>query len=247
MAGAAGDSASAGAAGAAGDAAGGAAGEAGTGGVSAGGQAGDAGAAGEAGSGQAGAGGDAGAGGAPAVCGDKIVQPGEQCDDGNDKNDDGCGNNCKVQCPKLNGVALNTENFHCYWYRGTQNFSDNSWNGMRKKCEGDGGHLVTITTPAENEWVHNFHQGEVFIGSWDHKDPKSSENGKYDWVNGEPYAYTNWGGGEPNKSPSKCFGLIGEDCYEHCTTQRSDGFWNDRRCDQDNDTVCEWEPPGLAP
>ena len=38
-----------------------------------------------------------GAGGAAAVCGNGSVEPGEACDDGNTKSDDGCSSTCKKE------------------------------------------------------------------------------------------------------------------------------------------------------
>lgn len=49
---------------------------------------------------ESGAGGtaEAGTGGVPSTCGNKVVDPGEQCDDGNNDNTDGCTDACRWTC-----------------------------------------------------------------------------------------------------------------------------------------------------
>lgn len=75
-----------------------------------------------------------------------------------------------------------------------------------------GGHLVAITSEAENSFVLNLITNPAFwfidganngegpwIGGW--QPAGSSEpGGNWQWVTGEPWAYTRWAGGEPNNS-----------------------------------------------
>jgi cysteine-rich repeat protein len=56
-----------------------------------------------------GAGGAAGSGGA--VCGNGMVDPGEECDDGNSVNGDGCDTNCRYSCTPDNADACSDHNF----------------------------------------------------------------------------------------------------------------------------------------
>ena len=62
------------------------------------------------------------------------------------------------------------------------------------------------------------------------------------WITGEAFAYTHWGGSEPNVQGSFCG--LGDTCYEHCLMSKGNGDWNDRRCDDKIEYVCEWDPPG---
>jgi len=93
-------------------------------------------------------------------------------------------------------------------------------------CEAMGGHLVTITSSDEDEFVHGLVTSgqDIWIGLTD----KDSEGAFY-WVNGESYTYTNWGEGQPDDS-------WGEDCVEK---YGGSGFWNDNDCKQKNSFVCE--------
>ena len=75
------------------------------------------------------------------------------------------------------------------------------WTKARAKAESMGGHLATITSKEENDWiaeniVSRLPQGlGVWIGGTHDGAPV-----KWRWVTGEPFAYTNWAVGEPNMS-----------------------------------------------
>ena len=91
--------------------AGGGAGHGGTGG-NAGGGAGHGGTGGNAGggAGRGGTGGTGGTAGTPAVCGNKLLEKGEQCDDGNSKNWDACDASCAFeQSQRANSLELRFE------------------------------------------------------------------------------------------------------------------------------------------
>lgn len=74
-----------------------------------------------------------------------------------------------------------------------------------------GGHLVTITSQAENDFIDNL-VGGIWIGIND-----AASEGTFVWSNGEAVSYSNWSGGEPNDYS------IGEDYSE----MNSSGKWND--------------------
>jgi hypothetical protein len=66
----------------------------------------------------------------------------------------------------------------------------------------DGGHLVTIGSAEENEYVFNLIRelapdltDQWWLGATD-----EAVEGTWVWVTGEPFDYTNWGPGEPNNS-----------------------------------------------
>jgi hypothetical protein len=91
------------------------------------------------------------------------------------------------------------------------------------------GHLVTLTSLAENNFVYTQagSGGDRWIGLTDRVGaaPGATESlfeadpltQGWAWVTGEPFAFNNWGGGEPNDASS------GEDGAH----LRGDGLWND--------------------
>lgn len=149
-------------------------------------------------------------------------------------------------------LLQNSGNGH--WY---QRFDQSrTWHNARDFCAGQGGYLVTITSQAENDFVYKhilattpYDYGwlgatdEVFEGTWE-------------WVTGEPFAWTNWDGGGPEPN-----NLGNEDFLEMFIKQQSTGMWNDTgeavgtdrkegacccglQCSTGPEpvsTVCEWE------
>lgn len=90
-----------------------------------------------------------------------------------------------------------------------------SFSEARSLCESYGGHLATITSKEEDEYIYNWLIGfnvlDAYFGLF------KGSNG-LEWVTGEPVLYTNWSPGEPNSS-SESYGE-----YYH----KSDpGTWND--------------------
>lgn len=100
-----------------------------------------------------------------------------------------------------------------------------------------GGHLVTIETAAEDQWVFTnmFGQaGALWIGL--HRD----ENGDFGWSSYSPSTYRHWAPGEPNNWEG----------YEPAAEMWWTGEWNDTRDDAyfaDNRGVVEVEAAAPAP
>ena len=155
-----------------------------------------------------------GAGGG-GTCGDGIVDPGEECDDGNTTPNDGC-TNCKVDCEL--GGKKNPANHHCYHLfempsnEGPAEMFCELWGGQAGL-----GHLVSINDASEQAFVESLGLGmnPAWIGGGD----TPSTPGVYKWYDGTPFTYTHWATGEPN-------GPGVEDCiYMHI-----DGTWDDHAC-----------------
>ena len=85
-----------------------------------------------------------------------------------------------------------------------------TWTGARDACTNMGGHLVTVTTAAENTFIYN-----LWSSGWIGLTDEVTE-GTWKWVTGEAYSYTSWNGGEPNNSGN-------EDYIQFVTG----GKWND--------------------
>jgi len=113
----------------------------------------------------------------------------------------------KRTTPVLTGFTSQTNyNGHSY-YRST---SSMTWTNARTACANMGGHLVTITSAAENTFVFNTWPSG-WIGFTD-----EAVEGQWRWVTNEVVTYTNWNGGEPNNA--------GNEDYAQFV---SGGRWND--------------------
>ena len=93
--------------------------------------------------------------------------------------------------PNIVGFTQQTNyNGHSY-YRSNGSMT---WTNARQACINMGGHLVTITSAAENNFVFNTWPSG-WIGFTD-----EAVEGQWRWVTGELVTYTNWNGGEPNNA-----------------------------------------------
>ncbi len=91
-----------------------------------------------------------------------------------------------------------------------------SWFDAKALCEEEGGHLITITSQEENDFIADNISESSWIGLTD-----ELLEGQWQWVTGEIFEYDNWLPGEPNNSGS------GED-YVHLGHTLPIEQWNDR-------------------
>ena len=113
------------------------------------------------------------------------------------------------------------------------------WHGAKAACEGLGGYLATITSQAENTFVYS----NVGVAGRDHWLGATDEvaEGTWVWVTGEPWAYTNWGTGEPNN--------LGDQDYLTYWYQEA-SKWNDQLVNAVRANwgyICEWDPECTGP
>ncbi len=111
------------------------------------------------------------------------------------------------------------------------------WIDAREACESHGATLVSITSAAENEVVASLIDAAIAAGflcvdpslrghvnTWIGLFEGGGVEGAWTWVSGEPFAFTNWGPGEPNNSGGdEDFGMI------FCPETGKRGQWNDAR------------------
>ncbi|MAF68353.1 MAG: hypothetical protein CMH25_03300 [Micavibrio sp.] len=118
-----------------------------------------------------------------------------------------------------------TNSFYRY-VSGTANHATAVADAESSLLNGVAGHIVNITSQAENDFVTNMISGNIWInvddtvaeGEWMYSSGNEAGVVFYSAVNGTTgAAYTNWNGGEPND-----YGA-GEDFAE----MRPDGLWND--------------------
>lgn len=123
-----------------------------------------------------------------------------------------------------------------------------TWDEAKAYCESLGGHLATITSAEENNFIKDLvssgTKNAYWLGASD-----AEEEGVWKWITGEPFEFTNWSSGEPNDN-----GEIG-DLYpeDYLEMYKSSGKWNDGEVNGDekgygglyslanHGLICEWE------
>lgn len=133
-----------------------------------------------------------------------------------------------------------------HWYERVD--VDLTWTQAKAAAEarsylGLQGHLVTLTSQAENDWVWYSLPGvelEDWLGGYQ---PAGSGEPADDWrwVTGEPWGFSNWYSGQPNDDPAP------EDCMTFAWV--NGGKWNDVGDSGprfDNGYIVEYEVPEPA-
>ena len=83
-----------------------------------------------------------------------------------------------------------------------------SWIQGEAICRQNGGYLVSINDAAENSFVTNLTNSNMWIGLY--RDPVTCQ---WTWLDCEPVTYTNWRPGEPNNNPcGEPYGQIIKGC-----------------------------------
>jgi uncharacterized protein (TIGR02145 family) len=114
------------------------------------------------------------------------------------------------------------------------------WEAAKISCEMLGGHLVTISSAEENEWVWQGVYGnglnpggtnnyQAWIGLYQNvNSPDYSEpDGGWEWVTGEPLDYLNWASNQPNNSDQGYFAHM-TDANGNCSeADPACGVWDD--------------------
>ena len=89
-------------------------------------------------------------------------------------------------------------------------------------CLGEGGHLTSIHSREENDFVALLDSDEMRIGGTDVK-----HEGTFVWTDGSSFTFTNWEGNNPNEGGN-------QDCVT--INHVKSGFWDDANCSkQHND------------
>ena len=114
-----------------------------------------------------------------------------------------------------------------------------TWEKAEAYCRARGGHLATITSESENNFVyayiHQLGRENAYFGFSD-----SDVEGEWAWVTGEKSTYLNWHDGEPNAESS-------QENYAMFYYKYQDGTWNDgsfgqgQTVNDDTAFICEWD------
>ncbi|MBO5077548.1 MAG: protein kinase [Clostridia bacterium] len=107
-----------------------------------------------------------------------------------------------------------------------------NWSEAEAYCEKMNGHLVTITSQGEQNFIMSLNSSSecLWIGGY-----RISGN-SWGWVTGETWSYTYWGEGEPNNSAN-----VVSDENRACTFPM---YWNDineNNLYEQDGFICEWD------
>lgn len=117
---------------------------------------------------------------------------------------------------------------------------DIAWSAAKLACQEKGGHLATITSQGEQDFVFTLAQRATNCYYWLGATDESSED-TWKWVTGETFSYSNW----DIKQPDSCDG----ENYLHLVAKSNDwnlniSKWNDANSilyGQKKGYICEWE------
>lgn len=123
------------------------------------------------------------------------------------------------------------------------------WDAAKSYCEGQGGHLVTIGSKGEQEFIESMlkNQGQrnsYWIGG------TRSMSGRVSWIDGTPFNYTNWAKGQPDNPRERALMI-----YKNANPKAPAhvlGTWNDLSSDgtfpgetffglNNFGFICEWD------
>lgn len=113
-----------------------------------------------------------------------------------------------------------------------------TWEAAQQYCESLGGHLATITSQEENDYIYKVVRDAGYTSAYFGLTDVDTE-GTWKWITGEPLSYQNWHKGEPNSENQN------ED-YAMFYYKYSDGTWNDgdfggRTVSSGRVFICEWD------
>ena len=154
-----------------------------------------------------------------AVCGNGILETAEQCDDGNLVADDACDALCQRPCRGADANIVWDANDHCYLLF----WPGRDWAAAEEDCEARSGHLVTVGTGGEDQFLRSF--GAGWLGLTD-----QDSEGDFGWITGEPFTFDGFRPGEPNDWAGN----------EDCGILEWNG-WNDLDCAAEVSYFCEIE------
>jgi hypothetical protein len=115
-----------------------------------------------------------------------------------------------------------------HWYQRVE--YGMTWNQAQATAESMGGHLATITSPAENSFVHSIGFFACWLGGYQVPGACEPDCG-WRWITGEPMVFLNWTAGEPNNA-------VGTENRLHFFEWTS--LWNDHQEYSVFQSIFEW-------
>lgn len=107
-----------------------------------------------------------------------------------------------------------------------------TWAEAKQQCEDLGGHLATITSQAEQDFIERLNSGSrrLWIGGY------RDDSNNWNWVTGEPWDYTHWAAGEPNNSPN-----VVSNENRVAVWPKAWNDLNERNKSEQSGFICEWD------
>lgn len=112
-----------------------------------------------------------------------------------------------------------------------------TWKEAKQKCEELGGHLLTITSKEEQDFILSSSKHNANIKYWLGATDEKTE-GDWKWITGESFDYVNWNDNQPdNKDGVEDYLVLNEELWNF--------GWNDAPNENDGLTgyICEYEAP----
>ena len=145
-------------------------------------------------------------------------------------------------------IPSNAQGYNGHYYQLFDNIST-SWNEAEHYCESRGGHLVTINSSSEQQFVENLirsgSKNSYWIGGY------KDSNNYWNWITGESFNYTNWAPRQPDNNGGVENALM---MYRNVNSRSSNrlGQWNDiswnGTCNNEEffgthniGFICEWD------
>ncbi|MDR1560577.1 MAG: Ig-like domain-containing protein [Clostridiales bacterium] len=113
-----------------------------------------------------------------------------------------------------------------------------SWAQAKARAEQLGGHLATITSLAEQNFINSLfkpiRRTNYWLGGTD-----TATEGVWTWITGEAFSYQNWDSGQPDNTGNQDYLVL---------WPNSGGRWDDGDNNNPADFgfICEWEPAPAA-
>lgn len=110
-----------------------------------------------------------------------------------------------------------------------------AWKEAFQYCEQQGGHLVTINSQSEQDFINGLISNSAYPRIWAGGMDGYTE-GRWQWITGESFSYSNWGSDEPNNSNDEDYLML----------SRGDGKWNDvadvfNNTENNYSFICEYD------
>lgn len=147
--------------------------------------------------------------------------------------------NQMIKCDGNNG--WHEKNDRCYWWSGVDR---EVWTDAEEVCTRFGGHVVSIGSQTEQNFIHQIQSFEG-LPFWLGLNDRNRVAGDFKWADpSTPYSYQNWGDNEPNLSFNDGSGEA--NCAQIGVNRVANGDWSTDACSNKHYFLCE-KDPGVCP